>query len=1408
MPASKKKTGSSASTPAAAGPALSPDGPPVPSGPVLLTTGNGWELLRRPAASGAPAGEPETGRGSASRRRGATGGLAAEEGTESPGSPEETAGSRDAGRGGPGSAGERNGESLPDFLQEHGDWEVLDQGEVRPAPGRRSAGTAAVEGAEAGSAGGSAVPLVAEVPEDSVVLLVVRQASGALSFHPPRQTLAGSGRRRSARGGEEAGGAGAAAGAAAGRVRVSFEVPVEPGNAATGTGRRGFFSNLVRVTLLKVKDVLLDKLVEEAAELAVPFLARKLEEHLWRNRKQGWLRVDPAALAADTDRLAPGRPSFARPARGLLLIHGTFSDTHGGFRRLTETDFFRETRTLYEGNVFAFNHFTISKTPAENVREMLDALPDGEFEFDIITHSRGGLVARELMEGTGLDHPNRRRLRIGKVIMVACPSQGTPLGGVDHWDRKLSFMANLLEMLPDNPFSMAGAWLAEALKWFAANVLVNCGGLVAMDPAGEFVQQLQEPPDAPDGTLYHALVSNFQPPRQWWARLGDMGIDTFFEGANDLVVPTEGGWRTADLPAAWIPAERVGCFGPGGNLTAAAEVNHVNFFGQKETAAFLTACLKGENPAWPAQDTGAALPSRRLRGIRATAGGVRDAEDGDRGPKPRSVAVLPATETPSAPVTAAAAAAATAAKVALKEVLHEMSGGITGWDEEDTLYLTIISSTRAENFDRNMPSSLLLAQYGSARVVEPFYTRNIRESEEEKDSPDKAVEGKTLVTNEAVWTEQDLQNAGSRFHDIIAMQQFMVNHTNGKPQKPYTEKGATFYFTEPDTDFLRLLGDRLFRVLFQGQVRRLYDAVLYRHKRKRVNIIFTSMLPWVSDLPWEFARDQEGGGFLVTGNVRFVRNVLSAVPVDKIERNRPKLRILVASAQAAGASVISDEAETQRIRDSFRSLIEAGLVEVEVMARCTPEALHKRLWATTEEGEFDVLHFIGHGRYDSEAGGMLEFENEFGYAREIEARDLTNIVKCRGIRVVFLNACETGRGFSSSAAGRSAASGKRGRGKGEKAMATNYNKGVAIELTREGIPAVVANQYSVVDQLASLFSLHFYSCLAHGLTLADAMREARIAVSYAEDAEPMDWGVPVLFAKNPNATICARRPWTPPAPGEDPGRFAAPVAGETGAQGAGGAKGTAGRRLAGGGPMRRITADLLARRDLKVAVWCASHALSYRERLADMLREFTLMQREVEFRLSKRRLPAWIFDQDKKRGYLYAPDIVQRMERMRTEVFGADFLFCLTDLPVMAGEGEKEDLYYFSHQQDGGAGRVILFSTWGFEPPLTGGVFRQALANHLAVGLLDGLTGAGCGAESFSPPEDYPIHTTGYFNDQRSVEHLAGRMTITPGDQRVIDRLIAEAERRKEAGEGKPDDLTRERFQAIQELLKVAEPAG
>ena len=102
-------------------------------------------------------------------------------------------------------------------------------------------------------------------------------------------------------------------------------------------------------------------------------------------------------------------------------------------------------------------------------------------------------------------------------------------------------------------------------------------------------------------------------------RMVDTGVDQFFGSANDLVVPSEGGWRIDRAGSSFIPGARIGCFGPGGNLPGDA-VTHVDFFSEQATVDFLVTALAGEAQPLSPVDPAKSLPDRRL--LRSGAAGV------------------------------------------------------------------------------------------------------------------------------------------------------------------------------------------------------------------------------------------------------------------------------------------------------------------------------------------------------------------------------------------------------------------------------------------------------------------------------------------------------------------------------------------------------------------------------------------------------------------------------------------------------------------------------------------------------------------------------------------------------------------------------------------------------------------
>jgi hypothetical protein len=470
---------------------------------------------------------------------------------------------------------------------------------------------------QAGAPGG--LDFSYDLADGEAAVLAIRHPSGALTFHSPIQSAS--------RGPMQP-------------HQVRFVVTVRSADAATKT--RGIASKAVKAILIKVGRVVVDK----AVSLALPKLAATFERNVWTKArlKEGWLSVTKETLGAKA--LAMGAP--VSTDRSLLFLHGTFSNAASAYGALANSNFFDRATALYGTRIFAFNHFTVSRSPEENARMLLEGLPDQTTTFDVITHSRGGLVLRDLVERAHMFGSLGQRFKLGRAVLVASPNDGTPLATPQRWHDTVGWIANLLEMFPENPFTTGAAFVANGLVWIARHASGDLPGLHSMDGAGQPIAELQSPP-GPPADAYSALVANYNPSEEVWLRMLDCGIDQFFAAANDLVVPTAGGWHVGQPGKVLIPAARIGCFGAGGNLPGDS-VTHINFFSRPETVDFLTRALAGEQQPLKRMDPLATLPDRRL--LREGAAAYAAAASVPSGPVSRTVrssAIRPSPSVPKLP---------------------------------------------------------------------------------------------------------------------------------------------------------------------------------------------------------------------------------------------------------------------------------------------------------------------------------------------------------------------------------------------------------------------------------------------------------------------------------------------------------------------------------------------------------------------------------------------------------------------------------------------------------------------------------------------------------------------------------------------------------------------------------------
>src|SRR5687768_7397220 len=347
-----------------------------------------------------------------------------------------------------------------------------------------------------------------QVPKDKELgslVLLEDQATGVVSWHLPAP----------------AGTRGAAA-----IATQRFEIPIDVSAPLGSVHERGF--PRIPGVVLKVFTYPLGKIVKgfvrKWERTNRPYLIRSFTPANYTDSRKDF----PALDRDGWTHLSSGR--------ALLFVHGTFSSS-AAFSDLPP-NVMDQLAAQYGGRMFAFNHFTMTDDPATNATEFLDAVPDGvSLDVDIVCHSRGGLVARELA-AQGME----RGLRVGKIIFVGATNAGTTLADKEHIVKLLDRFTTFAKLLPGPVQTVIDA-VAVALQVLAKSLLTELTGLQAMDPDGKYIKRINVPGGlAIEG---YAIASNFEPkPGTPWyklTRIGDATVDAVFgQRGNDLVVPRDG----------------------------------------------------------------------------------------------------------------------------------------------------------------------------------------------------------------------------------------------------------------------------------------------------------------------------------------------------------------------------------------------------------------------------------------------------------------------------------------------------------------------------------------------------------------------------------------------------------------------------------------------------------------------------------------------------------------------------------------------------------------------------------------------------------------------------------------------------------------------------------------------------
>lgn len=293
---------------------------------------------------------------------------------------------------------------------------------------------------------------------------------------------------------------------------------------------------------------------------------------------------------------------------------------------------------------------------------------------------------------------------------------------------------------------------------------------------------------------------------------------------------------------------------------------------------------------------------------------------------------------------------------------------------------------------------------------------------------------------------------------------------------------------EPHVEF----GKMLYTRVFSGQLGEYFNKSVKEAQENggglRISLRFDEDVPEISALPWEYLHDNED--FLIRRRNILISRLPAGVKKKKLEPLDSVLRMLViiSGPDDPRISPLNTEKEQEIILEAVDKLQRDQKIKVDF----TEDAAFENVEGYLNEQDYHIIHFTGHG-ISIDGKCHLVFENEDQKARLIDNKTLSDLFSERGIRLVVLSSCESAKGSNKEAFG-----------------------DLASMLSKRGIPAVVAMQYSVLDDVATKFAYNFYRAIASGKPVDLALKEARLVMKNLENGNGFDFATPVLYLSDCN----------------------------------------------------------------------------------------------------------------------------------------------------------------------------------------------------------------------------------------------------------------------------------------------------
>jgi serine/threonine protein kinase len=301
----------------------------------------------------------------------------------------------------------------------------------------------------------------------------------------------------------------------------------------------------------------------------------------------------------------------------------------------------------------------------------------------------------------------------------------------------------------------------------------------------------------------------------------------------------------------------------------------------------------------------------------------------------------------------------------------------------------------------------------------------------------------------------------------------------------------------PDTERpVRDIGKLLFTALLgTGEVAGRYRAAqaVASERGQRLRVVLRINAPALAALPWESMYDESADGYLsrLDPLVRQagVASVLTPMQVQ------PPLRILGVVSSPRGLPALDTEREQENLERALARPVSQGRIELD----WAPAATWADLQTMLLEGPWHVVHYIGHGDFDpAQDEGYLSLVGHNGRVHNVAAHRLVDLMRQADPmpRLAVLNSCEGAQ------------------------VGSDLFSSTAAALVRGGFNAVAAMQYAISDQAAIAFARGFYTALALGRGVDQAVHSGRVAI-LGTGEHTLEWLTPVLYLRGRETRLFA-----------------------------------------------------------------------------------------------------------------------------------------------------------------------------------------------------------------------------------------------------------------------------------------------